>query len=116
LEPRHWVCFVNLKIAINFKDISAQDLHRSVFVMQGKMVEEEQFNVSLPQILEMIFLDVNLYIAVFWAGDQEFCDKGTFVHIHISTDGDCLDVRFVPVHTIPELHKCKIESASFSVI
>jgi hypothetical protein len=49
--------------------------------MQGKMVEEEQFNVSLPQILEMIFLDVNLYIAVFWAGDQEFCDKGTFVHI-----------------------------------
>jgi hypothetical protein len=74
-----------------------------MFVMQGKMLEEEQFNVSLPQILEMIFLDVNLYIAVFWAGDQEFCDKGTFVHIHIST---C--VRFVPVYAFPGLHKCTI--------
>jgi hypothetical protein len=71
--------------------------------MQGKMLEEEQFNVSLPQILEMIFLDVNLYIAVFWAGDQEFCDKGTIVHIHISTD-----VRFVPLYTFTGLHKCKI--------
>jgi hypothetical protein len=67
--------------------------------MQGKMLEEEQFNVSLPQILEMIFLDVNLYIAVFWAGDQEFSDKGTSVHIDIPIDGDCLDVRFVRVHT-----------------
>jgi hypothetical protein len=74
-----------------------------VFVLQGKMLEEEQFNVSLPQILEMIFLDVHLYIAVFWAGDQEFCDKGTFVHIYISTD-----VRFVPVHIFPGLQKCKI--------
>jgi hypothetical protein len=78
--------------------------------MHGKMLEEEQFNVSLPQILEMIFLDVNLYIAVFWAGDQEFSDKGSIVHIHISTAGDCLDVRFVPVYTFPGLHKSKIES------
>jgi hypothetical protein len=39
------------------------------------MVEEEHFNVSLPQILEMVFLDVHIYIAVFWAGDEEFSDK-----------------------------------------
>ena len=30
------------------------------------MLEEEYFNVSLPQILEMIFLDIDHYIAIFW--------------------------------------------------
>jgi hypothetical protein len=68
--------------------------------MQGKMLEEEQFNVSLPQILEMIFLDVNLYIAVFWAGDQEFSDKGTFVHIHISRRG-LFECTFRPCSHLP---------------
>ena len=48
------------------------------------MLEEETFNVSLPQILEMIFLDIHIYIAVFCAGDQEFCDKE-------STTGDTHD-------------------------
>ncbi len=50
---------------------------------QGKLLEEELFNVSLPQILEMIFLDVHVYIAVFWAGDEEFSDKGIYSSTHM---------------------------------
>jgi hypothetical protein len=49
---------------------------------QGKLLEEELFNVSLPQILEMIFLDVHVYIAVFWAGDEEFSDKEIYSSTH----------------------------------
>ena len=47
--------------------------------LQGKLVEEEHFNVALPQILQMIFLDIHVYLAVFWAGDEEFYDKGITV-------------------------------------
>ena len=39
------------------------------------MVEEEYFNVALPTILDMIFLDIDHYIAVFWSGDEEFLDR-----------------------------------------
>jgi hypothetical protein len=49
------------------------------------MVDEEHFNVALPQILEMVFLDVHIYIAVFWAGDEEFSDKETIVWQHCHT-------------------------------
>ena len=31
--------------------------------------------MALPVILEMIFLDVDKYIAVFWSGDYEYLDK-----------------------------------------
>ena len=31
--------------------------------------------MALPVILEMIFLDVDKYIAVFWSGDFEYLDK-----------------------------------------
>ena len=39
------------------------------------MVEEEYFNVALPTILEMLFFDVDHYIAIFWSGDEEFVDR-----------------------------------------
>ena len=31
--------------------------------------------MALPVILEMIFLDVDKYIAIFWSGDFEYLDK-----------------------------------------
>ena len=31
--------------------------------------------MALPVILEMIFLDVDKYIAVFWSGDFDYLDK-----------------------------------------
>ena len=43
--------------------------------LKGKLIEEEYFHVALPVILEMIFLDVDKYIAVFWSGDFEYLDK-----------------------------------------
>ena len=46
------------------------------FSLQGKVLEEEYFHVALPVILEMIFLDTDRYIAVFWSGDFEYQDRG----------------------------------------
>ena len=43
--------------------------------LKGKLIEEEYFHVALPVILEMIFLDVDKYIAVFWSGDFDYLDK-----------------------------------------
>ena len=45
------------------------------FSLKGEMLEEEYFNVALPVILEMVFLDLDNYVAVFWSGDFEYVDK-----------------------------------------
>ena len=45
------------------------------FSLQGKQLEEEYFHVALPVILEMIFLDIDRYVAVFWSGDFEYQDR-----------------------------------------
>ena len=45
------------------------------FSLKGKCLQEEYFHVSLPVILEMIFIDVDTYIAIFWSGDFEYVDK-----------------------------------------
>ena len=45
------------------------------FSLKGKMLEEEYFNVALPVILEMIFIDVDTYIGIFWSGDYDYTDK-----------------------------------------
>ena len=58
---------------------SVLTLFAPVPCLQGKLEEEEHFNVALPQILQMIFLDIHVYLAVFWAGDEEFYDKGITV-------------------------------------
>ena len=39
------------------------------------MLEEQYFNVAFPVILEMVFLDLDNYGAVSWAGDLEYIDK-----------------------------------------
>ena len=53
------------------------------FSLQGKVLEEEYFHVALPVILEMIFLDRDTYVAVFWSGDFEYQDR----HIEILHSG-----------------------------
>ena len=45
------------------------------FSLKGKFLEEEYFSVALPVILDMVFLDVDTYIAIFWSGDFEYEDK-----------------------------------------
>ena len=45
------------------------------FSLTGKVLQEEYFHVALPVILEMIFLDTDTYIAVFWSGDFEYLDR-----------------------------------------
>ena len=45
------------------------------FSLTGKVLQEEYFQVALPVILEMIFLDTDTYIAVFWSGDFDYLDR-----------------------------------------
>ena len=54
------------------------------------MVEEEYFNVALPQILEMVFLDVDHYVAVFWSGDEEFVDRRIEV---LHSENRCTNIK-----------------------
>ena len=45
------------------------------FSLKGKMIEEQYSNVAFPVILEVVFLDLYNYVAVYWTGDLEYIDK-----------------------------------------
>ena len=45
------------------------------FSLKGKMLEEQYFNVAFLVILEVVFLDLYNYVAVYWTGDLEYIDK-----------------------------------------